>query len=414
MKIPESEPLTPLRFTKNALYMLDQRNLPSIVEEIRSETAEEVAQGIRLMVVRGAPAIGIAAAYGMALEAQRAASVILRGDGQPEEACPMDNGFPKQVRGDAAKPGGATSPGYSQKCSEGPMPLKIREFFDSLERAAGTLKAARPTAVNLEWAVKRMLKKAESLFEHSLTEVGDGDKAPAIVERIAAGLVDEAIRIHKEDVEVNKQISAHGTHLLAPGNGVLTHCNAGALATGGYGTALGVIRAAWERGVRFTVFVDETRPFLQGARLTAWELLRDGVTCILITDNMAGYFMAKGDVDVIIVGADRVARNGDVANKIGTYGLSVLAREHGIPFYVAAPTSTLDLSLPDGSLIPIEERDSTEVTTINGKTVAPEGITVRNPAFDVTLARYITGIITERGIVYPPYEINLIRMMKNA
>lgn len=369
--------LSPLRFTGDAVYMIDQRLLPSRFEEVKCETAEDVARAIRAMIVRGAPAIGIAAAYGMALAARRAAQ--------------------KDAEKDKDKDEDATDADF-------------REFFEEVTHAAEVLKGARPTAVNLAWAVDRMLGRAR--------EVVAGAKARAAarstLKHIAEALVAEAVKIHEEDVTVNKLIGSHGAHLIREGHGVLTHCNAGALATGGYGTALGVIRSAWEKGKRFKVFVDETRPFLQGARLTAWELLQDGIDAVLITDNMAAYFMYKGDVNIVIVGADRVAANGDVANKIGTYGLAVLAREHGIPFYVAAPISTLDLSTPDGSAIPIEERDRAEVIVINEKEVAPTQVTVRNPAFDVTPARYVTGIITEKGIIYPPYEISLDRVMKGA
>ena len=273
------------------------------------------------MVVRGAPAIGVAAAYGMAM----------------------------------AKTAG-----------------------QDLQEAATVLKASRPTAVNLAWAVDRMLR--------------------------AGGEVAEAERIHAEDVEANMRMGRHGAELLGAKATVLTHCNAGALATAGYGTALGVIRAAIEGGKRVAVFADETRPYLQGARLTAWELQRDGIDVTLITDNMSGHFFQQGTFDAVIVGADRIAANGDAANKIGTYTVAVLANAHGVPFYVAAPVSTIDPACPNGTQIPIEERSANEVVDIQGTRVAPEGIHVRHPAFDVTPARLITAIITERGVMRPPYE----------
>lgn len=417
----ETGMLSPLRFTGDAVLMLDQRLLPSKFTEVRCETAEDVARAIRAMVIRGAPAIGVAAAYGMALAARRAAEGIRGSKGEDtREAGEVRRRV--EVGSDEARPAQESSDAVAEE---------LGRFLREVSHAAEALKASRPTAVNLAWAVDRMSEKAHQLVGEALrearTRTGGANTsgactgadasvagARATLADIAEGLAAEAIKIHEEDVRVNKLIGSHGAHLIGEGYGVLTHCNAGALATGGYGTALGVIRAAWEMGRRFTVFVDETRPFLQGARLTAWELLRDGIDAILITDNMAAHFMGKGDVDIVIVGADRVAANGDVANKIGTYGLAILAREHGIPFYVAAPTSTLDPATPDGAAIPIEERDKMEVTVINEREVAPAGVAVRNPAFDVTPARYVTGIITEKGIVYPPYEINLDRVMRSA
>jgi methylthioribose-1-phosphate isomerase len=246
-----------------------------------------------------------------------------------------------------------------------------------------TLRSTRPTAVNLFWALERMSKVSDPEVER------------------------EAIAIWQDDIERCLAIGRHGAHLIPDGGTVLTHCNAGALATGGYGTALGVIRAALEAGKQISVYADETRPFLQGARLTAWELARDGIPTTLITDNMAGALMARGEIQVVVVGADRIAQNGDTANKIGTYTVAVLAREHSIPFYVAAPLSTVDLDTPDGAHIPIEERDAREVTHVGAARLAPDGIGVRNPAFDVTPARYIRGIITEAGVAEPPYEHTL-------
>lgn len=312
--------VTPLSWRENTLSLLDQRLLPREEKWIECRTASEVAEAIRTMVVRGAPAIGVSAAYGMAMAA-------LRGD--------------------------------------------------DLEDAARELKAARPTAVNLAWAVDLMM-------------AANGDVA-------------EAERIHREDVEGNMRMGRFGAELLGESATVLTHCNAGALATAGYGTALGVIRAAIEGGKHIAVFADETRPYLQGARLTAWELQRDGIDVTLITDNMSGHFFQQGKFDAVIVGADRIAANGDAANKIGTYTVAVLAHAHGVPFYVAAPVSTIDPACPNGSQIPIEERSAEEVTDILGSRMAPEGIHVRHPAFDVTPARLITAIITERGIMRPPY-----------
>ena len=310
------------------LELLDQRLLPQRAEYVQCRNADEVAAAIRTMVVRGAPAIGVTAAYGMALAAL----------------------------------GG-----------------------EDLSRAADILKASRPTAVNLAWAVDRML----DLSQHSAVSTQH--------------FVAEAVRIHEEDIAANRAIGRHGAALLAKQATVLTHCNAGALATGGYGTALGVIRAAVEVGKKISVFADETRPYLQGARLTAWELQQDGIDVTLITDNMSGHFFQQGKFDAVIVGADRIAANGDTANKIGTYTVAVLANAHGVPFYVAAPVSTIDAACPDGRGIPIEERSAQEVVEMGGVRIAPEGIAVRHPAFDVTPAHLITAIITERGVLEPPF-----------
>jgi methylthioribose-1-phosphate isomerase len=313
--------VTPLKWDGSSLSLLDQRLLPGREVWLDCRTASEVAEAIRTMVVRGAPAIGVSAAFGMALAAMRG---------------------------------------------------------DDLQQAASELKGARPTAVNLAWAVDRMLAHG-------------GDRA-------------EAERICAEDVAGNKQLGRHGAALLGEQATVLTHCNAGALATAGYGTALGVIRAAIESGKRIAVFADETRPYLQGARLTAWELQRENIDTTLITDSMSGHFFQQGAFDAVIVGADRIAANGDAANKIGTYTVAVLAHAHDVPFYVAAPVSTIDPACPNGAAIPIEERSAQEVTEILGERMAPEGIHVRHPAFDVTPARLITAIITERGVLRPPYE----------
>jgi len=325
--------VTPLRWDGNALFLLDQRLLPREEKWVACRSASDVADAIRTMVVRGAPAIGVSAAYGMAL---------------------------------AAKAG------------------------EDLDRAGDELKRARPTAVNLAWAVDRMLRHR------------GGD------------LVAAAEAINREDVESCMAIGRHGAALLGAQATVLTHCNAGALATAGYGTALGVIRAAVESGKRIAVFADETRPYLQGARLTAWELQQDQIDVTLITDNMSGHFFKEGTFDAVVVGADRIAANGDTANKIGTYTVAVLANAHGVPFYVAAPVSTIDPNCPTGAEIPIEERSAEEVVDIFGARVAPEGIHVRHPAFDVTPARLITAIITERGVLRAPYEDAIARLFRTA
>src|SRR5882757_8719904 len=332
----------------DVVVMIDQRKLP--VEEIyvRCSTAAEVARAIKTMVIRGAPAIGVAAAYGIAL------------------------GMRKSV---------ATG---TQKFAA--------EFYKTCELMAGT----RPTAVNLFWAIERM-KRA----------FAEGANAGESVDQIKDRLDREAEAVHDEDVANCRAMGAHGAAVVPDDARILTHCNAGALATAGYGTALGVIRGAVEAGKQVTVFADETRPFLQGARLTAWELVRDGIPTTVITDNMAGALMHQGKVNFVVVGADRIAANGDTANKIGTYGVAVLAREHHIPFYVAAPLSTIDLRTPDGAHIPIEERSAREVTHVGASQVAPAGAKIWNPAFDVTPHRLIAGIITEKGIFRAPYTESL-------
>jgi methylthioribose-1-phosphate isomerase len=321
----------PIRWRGDALELLDQRRLPREEVYVTCRTASEVATAIRDMVVRGAPAIGVAAAFGMAL---------------------------------AAKNG------------------------DDVGKAAKELRSARPTAVNLGWAIDRML--------------GSHDFSA------------EAAAIFREDVEANRRIGRFGAELLGRSATVLTHCNAGALATAGYGTALGVIRAAVEQGKRIAVFAGETRPYLQGARLTAWELKHEGIDVTLITDSMAGFFFQQRRFDAVIVGADRIAANGDTANKIGTYTIAVLANAHETPFYVAAPLSTIDPATPNGSAIPIEERSAREVTEMAGTPIAPEGISVRHPAFDVTPARLITAIITDRGVLRPPFDESIRRTMNAA
>jgi methylthioribose-1-phosphate isomerase len=340
--------LPTIEWRDDAVVMVDQRKLPGSEIYVRARTAQEVARAIKTMVIRGAPAIGVAAAYGIAL------------------------GMRKSQASGTAK------------------------FAAEFQRICELIRATRPTAVNLFWAIERMKKR----FAAS-AQAGES------VEEIKAGLVAEAQQIHDEDVASCRAIGAHGVSLVPDGARILTHCNAGALATAGYGTALGVVRAAAEQGRRVSVFVDETRPFLQGARLTAWELTREGIPTIVITDSMAGWLMQQGEIDLAVVGADRIAANGDVANKIGTYAVAVLAHEHGLPFYVAAPASTIDLATPDGRHIPIEERDAREVTHIGSSRVAAEGAAVRNPAFDVTPNRFVSAIVTERGVFRAPYGESL-------
>jgi len=335
-----------LEWKKGKLYLLDQTRLPLQEIYIACSTYQEVARAIRDMVVRGAPAIGVAAAFGMLL-------------------------------------------GARQSKSRTPAVLKKH-----MNQVARTLISTRPTAVNLLWAVERMRAK--------LMKILIRDKRALLQE-----LENEAVKILEEDLKANREMGRQGQILIPDGVSVLTHCNAGALATSGYGTALGVIRAARGAGKRVHVYVDETRPFLQGARLTAWELMKDRIPCTLITDNMAGWLMAQGKIHLAITGADRIAANGDVANKIGTYSVALLCRAHRIPFYVAAPLSTIDLSTAKGEKIPIEQRASTEVTILQGKRLAPDAARVYNPAFDVTPHRFISAIITERGIVQRPYRTNL-------
>ena len=333
-----------------AVCLIDQTKLPHARETVRCKSVEEVAVAIRDLVVRGAPAIGVTAAYGMALAARKSAATDRTG------------------------------------------------LLDELVRAKKILDASRSTAVNLSWATGRMLGVAR-------------ETDPGVAE-IAERLLAEAHEIRDEDERMCRRIGEHGAALLARGSRVLTHCNAGGLATTGYGTALAPIRMAHEEGKELHVFVDETRPFLQGARLTAWELREAGIPLTLITDSMAAHFMGRGEVDCVIVGADRIVANGDVANKIGTYGLAVLARAHAIPFYVAAPTTTIDLSLKRGEEIPIEQRDPEEVTHLGDQPLAPEGVHAAYPAFDVTPHGLVTAIITERGIVEQPYEKELRRLVQ--
>jgi methylthioribose-1-phosphate isomerase len=335
-----------IEWTADGVVMIDQTRLPLVEEYVTCRSYQEVATAIRDMIIRGAPAIGVAAAMGVALGVQQASQENL--DARFEEIC-------------------------------------------------STLAATRPTAVNLFWAIDRMKRVYAGLRGW-------------MVEDIRLRLIDEAKLIREEDIAINRAIGSNGAPLVPDHKTVLTHCNAGALATAGYGTALGVIRAAREMGKSIDVFADETRPFLQGARLTVWELQQDGIPTTLITDNMAGHFMKAGRIGCVVVGADRIAANGDVANKVGTYSVAVLAKENGVPFYVAAPISTLDLTLTSGDQIPIEERSAVEVTHVFGHPVAPPGTAVKNPAFDVTPARYVTGIITEKGVARPPYETSLRKL----
>jgi methylthioribose-1-phosphate isomerase len=350
------------------LCLLDQRRLPAEELVVRCRILDDVINAIKTMQVRGAPAIGCTAAYGMALVAQEGA----RPNSSAHEAA---------------------------------------EAIDRLSQAKQRLDAARPTAVNLAWATGRILDVARQFVgEQSIPATSQ-----PTTQELAQRVLDEAHAIMAEDLAMCHAMGRHGAGLIPARGRVLTHCNAGGLATAGYGTALAPIRTAHEQGRTIHVYVDETRPFLQGARLTAWELQRAGVPLTLITDNMAGYFMRQGEVDCVIVGADRVVANGDIANKIGTYSLAVLAHAHSIPFYVAAPSSTVDFALPNGDAIPIEQRDPSEVTTLGGQPIAPAGVAAAHPAFDVTPHELITAIITERGVIYPPYAETLRSvLMKNA
>jgi methylthioribose-1-phosphate isomerase len=341
-----------VEWDNGTVKMIDQRLLPTEFKIVTFTDVEGVARSIHEMYVRGAPAIGATAAFGMALAA-------------------------------------TTSPATG-----------VDDLRADLEKAAASLRVTRPTAVNLFWAIDRMLQCAQS---PGLTSV----------EAIRATLEEEAQEIADEDVAVNRKMGAIGQEVIQDGDNILTHCNAGALATVDYGTVLGVVRSAAEHGKKIHVWVDETRPRLQGARLTAWELMRDHIPCTLIADNAAGQLMRTGKVDVVLYGADRVAGNGDVANKVGSYKLAVVARENGIPCFCVSPTSTIDMSLPHGDAIPIEERDPEEVTVIRGQRIAPEGVPVANIAFDVTPRRYLSGIITERGIAYPPFDVSLPRIMSS-
>ena len=369
---PLKDPIQTLFWKDNAVVMLDQRALPIEENYLTCTDYRQVVAAIKNLTVRGAPAIGVAAAMGIAL--------------------------------------GALS-------LSGESPLQIEHNFDEI---CSQFSASRPTARNLFWGIERMRgrfneslkqlsKNGQSLENHNYLSPASSPQSIsatdiAVIQNI---LIAEAIQICEEDIAINIRLGQNGSDLIPDGTRILTHCNAGALATAGYGTALGVVRAAWEKGKKLHVYADETRPVLQGARLTAWELTREGIPCTLITDNMAAFLMKQKKVDLVIVGADRIAANGDTANKIGTYGLAVLARAHGLPLYVAAPLSTIDTSLADGSQIPIEERDHAEVTHCGGAQTAPAGVCVWNPAFDVTPADLITAIITEKGVIRPPFDAGI-------
>jgi len=342
-----------IKWDGDSVILIDQRILPSKEEYVICRQTAEVAQAIVDMVVRGAPAIGVTAAFGIVL---------------------------------GLKESGVTDVDKAR--------LRLLELVELLG-------STRPTAVNLFWAIDRMKRRFEIL-------------APLGVKMLIEGLEREALDIQREDIELNRKMGLYGAELVPDGSRILTHCNAGALATAGYGTALGVIRAAVDSGKKVEVYADETRPFLQGARLTAWELHKDSIPVTLITDNMAGYLMAKGKVEMVIVGSDRIASNGDVANKIGTYSVAVLAKEHGLPFYVVAPTSTFDLSIGSGDEIPIEERLPEEVTHIQGVRIAPEGVPVANPAFDVTPNRLVSAIVCENGVARAPYTESLPQLSKEG
>ena len=336
-----------IHWDNDKVVMIDQRKLPQEEVYVECKDYREVAEAIERMIIRGAPAIGVAAAFGLALGMLKVA---------------------KRERLD-------------------------QEFDQIYER----MRRTRPTARNLFWALERMSATFNESRHLPLAQLKER-------------LVKEALAIEKEDVKANRKIGSWGKQLVNDGDSILTHCNAGTLATAGYGTALGIIRAAVEAGMRVQVYVDETRPFLQGARLTCWEMEKENIPVVLITDSMAGYLMQKNMINLIITGADRIARNGDSANKIGTYTVAVLAKEHGVPFYVAAPLSTVDFTIRDGSLIPIEERDPREVREMGGKSLAPPRVKALNPAFDVTPARFISAIVTEKGIARPPYYKNLERL----
>jgi methylthioribose-1-phosphate isomerase len=338
-----------LEWTDAGVRFIDQTKLPTEETYVTCKTYEQVADVIRNMVVRGAPAIGVSAAMGIALGVKNSAAGTVG---------------------------------------------ELKKDFDQICDVIGK---TRPTAVNLFWAIRRMQEKFETLRIRPLPQ-------------IKSSLIEEAQRMHAEDIAANQAMGRHGATLMPSSGGVLTHCNAGALATCGYGTALGVIRAAVEQGKKIHVYADETRPFLQGSRLTAWELTKDGIPTTVISDNMAGAMMQQGKIGAIVVGADRIAANGDVANKIGTYSVAILAKEHGIPFYVAAPFSTIDLETSDGSKIPIEERSAKEITHIAGKQMVPDAAQVENPAFDVTPSKYVTAIVTERGVARAPYEESLQKL----
>ncbi len=364
-----------LRWIDNKLEMIDQRILPASFEYLAYDSAASVAEGIRSMVVRGAPAIGVAAAYGVALEALRLSVRPEVSKGKESEHAHYGS-IPHHERADDAA-----------------------RFNAGMEAGFTVLAQSRPTAVNLFWGLKRMRGVWESV---------KGQSNAAVAQRLLA----EAHEILAEDIRINRAMGAMGAELLADGARVLTHCNAGALATAGWGTALGVFRSAVEAGKKISVIADETRPFLQGARLTAWEMVQENIPVTLITDNMAGFMMSRGEIDAVVVGTDRVASNGDVANKIGTYMVAALARRHNIPFYVACPLSTIDMNIASGADIPIEERSADEVKGFRDYHWAAEGVSIRNPSFDVTPAELVTALITEKGVVRQPDQ-NKLRALFN-
>ncbi|MBI5435833.1 MAG: S-methyl-5-thioribose-1-phosphate isomerase [Nitrosomonadales bacterium] len=364
-----------LRWIDNKLEMIDQRILPASFEYLAYDSAASVAEGIRSMVVRGAPAIGVAAAYGVALEALRLSSEPRHSGLDPESSALKK--LDSRLRGND----------------------EAEDFNAGMEAGFTVLAQSRPTAVNLFWGLQRMRAVWESV---------QGQSNAAVAQRLLA----EAHEILAEDIRINRAMGAFGAELLADGARVLTHCNAGALATAGHGTALGVFRSAVEAGKKISVIADETRPFLQGARLTAWEMVQENIPVTLITDNMAGFMMSRGEVDAVVVGTDRVASNGDVANKIGTYMVAVLARRHNIPFYVACPLSTIDMSIVSGADIPIEERSADEVKGFRDYHWAAEGVSIRNPSFDVTPAELVTALITEKGVVRQPDRDKLRALFK--
>ncbi len=344
--------IRPIEWAGNHVKLLDQTLLPYEQKIVCITKYQEMATAIKDMIVRGAPAIGVSGAFGVSLGAKSLINITDK-----------------------------------------------NEFLKKLEEIGESLKSTRPTAVNLAWAVDKQLELAQEQILRSAQD----DRV--FIDEIIKKLEENAIKILNDDIEINQRMGEHGTKIVPKGATILTHCNAGALATAGYGTALGVVRSAFARDNTIQVFADETRPRQQGARLTTWELVEDNIPVTLITDGMCGYFMKKGMIDLVIVGADRIASNGDAANKIGTYTVALVAKAHNIPFYVAAPHSTIDMSIKSGDEIPIEERSREEVTHINGKTICAEGVNIINPAFDVTPAEYITGIITETGI-YKPSELN--------
>jgi methylthioribose-1-phosphate isomerase len=361
-----------IAWSDNAVVLLDQRALPLEEKYLTCTDYRQVVAAIKNMTIRGAPAIGVAAAMGIAL-------------------------------------GMLSISGGSRR--------KIQQEFGEI---CGQFEASRPTARNLFWAIERMRRCfTESLNLPARNNQESGSQKDSIPDAssrlisakdiavVRKALISEAVRIGEEDIAINIRLAQNGCDLIPDGARILTHCNAGALATAGYGTALGVIRSAWEKGKKLHVYADETRPVLQGARLTAWELMREGIPCTLIADDMAAFLMKLKRVDLVIVGADRIAANGDTANKIGTYALAVLARAHGLPLYIAAPVSTIDVSLADGGMIPIEERDHAEVSRCGGTQTAPEGVSIWNPAFDVTPSELITAIITEKGVIHPPFDTGI-------